>query len=83
VENLGAGPLDRNYATTWDGLSFMEQLWLATTGGVGPAPVLAPGSLAEIALAILLATIRHPALEAEAGTAPAVRDAPWARGSRR
>lgn len=51
----------------------MEQLWLATTGAGGPAPVLAPGALAEIAPAILLATVRHPAL----------RSAPGATGSRR
>lgn len=62
LENLDAGPLDRAYAATWDGLSAVEQWWLATTGGVGPAPVLAPGALAEIALALGLATVRHPAL---------------------
>ena len=60
--NLEAGPLDRVYATTWDGLSSLEQWWLAITGGVGPAPVLAPGALSEIALMILLATVAHPAL---------------------
>jgi hypothetical protein len=61
-ENLDAGPLDRNYAATWDGLTALEQWWLAITGGVGPAPVLAPGALAEIALCLLLATLRHPGL---------------------
>ncbi|HEY3336181.1 MAG TPA: hypothetical protein VGK16_13195 [Candidatus Limnocylindrales bacterium] len=63
LENLDAGPLDRAYAATWDRLIGLGQLWLATTGGVGPAPVLAPGALAEIALCLLLATLRHPALE--------------------
>lgn len=60
-ENLGAGPLDRHYADTWDSLGPLTQWWLAVTGQVGPAPTLAPGALLEIALAILLATIRLPA----------------------
>jgi hypothetical protein len=57
AENLAAGPLDRNYATTWDSMSTVSQWWTAITGGVGPAPTLAPGALAEIALALLLATV--------------------------
>ncbi|HET7182697.1 MAG TPA: hypothetical protein VFI15_10735 [Candidatus Limnocylindrales bacterium] len=65
-ENLIAGPLDRSYAATWDSLSAVEQLFLAVTGGVGPAPALAPGSMSELGLAIALATFRHPALEARA-----------------
>ena len=62
TENLTAGPLDRNFAATWDGLSTLQQWFLAVTGGVGPAPALAPGSISEVALAIILATLRHPAL---------------------
>ena len=62
VENLAAGPLDRNYAGHWQSMSFLLQLWTATTGGVGPAPVLAPAALAEISLALVIATLRHPAL---------------------
>ncbi len=62
VENLAAGPLDRSYASQWQSMSFLVQLWTATTGGVGPAPVLAPGALAEISLALVVATLRHPAL---------------------
>ena len=61
-ENLDAGPLDRHYAATWDSMSSLDQLWAATTGGVGPAPILAPGVLVEISLALLLATVAHPAL---------------------
>jgi hypothetical protein len=61
-ENLIAGPLDRNYAATWDTLPWIQQLFIASTGGVGPAPALAPGSITELALAIALATVRHPAL---------------------
>lgn len=64
VANLDAGPLDRQYAATWDTLGFAQQLWLAATGSVGPAPALTPGVFAEIALALLLATLRHAALEA-------------------
>jgi len=61
VENLTAGPLDRVYAATWDTMPSPEQWWTAITGGVGPAPTLAPGALAEIALALLLATLWRPA----------------------
>ena len=61
-ENLVAGPLDRAYATTWDTLSSANQWFLAITGGVGPAPALAPGSMSELGLAIALGTFRHPAL---------------------
>lgn len=62
AENLTAGPLDRNYAATWDSLSPLAQWFLAITGFVGPAPTLAPGSVTEVALALGLATVRHPAL---------------------
>jgi hypothetical protein len=57
IENLDAGPLDRAYAATWDTMSPLAQWWTAITGGVGPAPVLAPGALAEIALALALGTV--------------------------
>ena len=60
--NWDAGPLDRNYADTWDTLSSSSQWWLAITKTVGPSPVLAPGALAQVGLCILLATIRHPSL---------------------
>jgi len=52
----------RHYADTWDSRPAVEQLWLAATGTVGPAPPLAPGVLAEIGLALFLASLRHPAL---------------------
>jgi hypothetical protein len=67
IENLDAGPLDRNYASIWSSMTPFDQWWAAITGGVGPAPVLAPGALAEISLALLLATVRHPLLEGQAG----------------
>jgi hypothetical protein len=62
IENLDAGPLDRNFAATWDSMPAIDQWWEAITGGVGPAPVLAPGVLAEISLALGIATLRHPSL---------------------
>ena len=61
IENLDAGPLDRAFASRWDTMSSVAQWWTAIAGGVGPAPTLAPGALAEISLALLLATVRHPA----------------------
>ena len=64
--NFEAGPLDRDYAATWATLSFVQQWFLAITGGVGPAPTLAPGALAEVSLALLLGTVAHPALAAAA-----------------
>ena len=63
LANVDAGPLDRVFATRWSTMSPIEQWWEALTGGVGPAPVLAPGVLAEVSLALAIATIRHPALE--------------------
>jgi len=65
AENLTAGPLDRDYAATWSSMPAVEQWWLAMTGGVGPAPTLAPGALLEISLALALATIRHPAFSTQ------------------
>lgn len=61
-ENLGAGPLDRRYAATWDAMSPIQHVWKAASGAVGPAPLLAPGILAGAAVLVLLATARHPAL---------------------
>lgn len=60
--NVEAGPLDRDYAATWASLSMIQQWFLAITGGVGPAPTLAPGALAEVSLAVLLASLAHPVL---------------------
>jgi hypothetical protein len=63
-ENMTAGPLDRKFAATWDSMSSVAQWWEAITGGVGPAPTLAPGVLLQLGLGVLLATIRHPAADA-------------------
>lgn len=56
--NLEEAPLDRDLGSGWDARPLIERLWLAATGQVGPAPALAPGALAQTALAILLATVR-------------------------
>ena len=60
--NYDAGPLDFQYADTWDGLSEASRWWLALSKTVGPSPPLAPGALAQAGLCVLLATLRHPAL---------------------
>jgi hypothetical protein len=41
-------------------MSPLRQVFVASTGSVGEAPILVPGTLAEIALALMLATVRHP-----------------------
>lgn len=60
--NYDAGPLDYRYSSSWDTLNEATRWWLAVTKTVGPAPPLAAGALAQAALAVLLATLRHPAL---------------------
>jgi hypothetical protein len=64
--NYDAGPLDFHYTDTWDSMSEMSRWWLALSKTVGPSPPLAPGALAEAGLCVLLATLRHPALQAPA-----------------
>jgi hypothetical protein len=60
--NYEAGPLDIVYGPKWDTLSEPSRWWASMSGGVGPSPPLAPGVLAQAALCLLFATIRHPAL---------------------
>jgi hypothetical protein len=62
VENYHAGPLDGIYGPRWDAMTALDRIWTAATGGVGPAPTLAPAALAQIGLCLLLATLGHPAL---------------------
>jgi hypothetical protein len=61
LENLKAGPLDRDYGPRWGQMSIVDQWTSAIIAEVGPAPTIAPGVLAEISLALLLVTLRHPA----------------------
>jgi hypothetical protein len=71
--NYDAGELDFEYAKSWETLSEPARWWLAATKTVGPSPPLAPGALAQASLCVLLATLRHPALnagEAPRATAP-------------
>ncbi len=66
--NYDAAPLDFRYAQSWDGLPALSRWWLAASKGVGPSPPFAPGALAQVALCVLLASVRHPALSVEQRT---------------
>ena len=58
--NYEAAPLDFRFAARWDAISEPVRWWLAATKTVGPSPPLAPGVLAQAALALLAAAHRHP-----------------------
>ena len=62
--NFDAGPLDGTYGPRWEATAVLTRVWWAFTQTVGPSPVLAPAALAQVGLLVLLATWRHPALEA-------------------
>lgn len=64
--NYEAAPLDARYTASWPTTPEPVRWLLAATDTVGPSPSLAPLALAFVALVLLLALIRHPALEAEA-----------------
>ena len=61
-ENYGAGPLDQTYSLVWDTMSEAERWWAAFTKSLGPAPTFAPAALILLALLVMVATQRHPAL---------------------
>ena len=61
-ENYVAGPLDQRYEHLWAGMSEIERWSSAFSKAVGPAPTFAPAALALVALLLLVATQRHPAL---------------------
>lgn len=61
--NQDAGALDQRTAASWETTPALTRWWLALSGGVGPAPPLAPGVLGQAALMLLAATLRHPASE--------------------
>jgi uncharacterized membrane protein YczE len=63
-ENYVAGPLDQRFERLWAGMSEIERWWAAFSKAVGPAPTFAPASLALVALLLIIATQRHPALRA-------------------
>jgi hypothetical protein len=62
AENYHAGALDAVYGPKWASMRLVSRLWAAATGGVGPAPILAPAVLVQIGLCLFLASIGHPAL---------------------
>jgi hypothetical protein len=77
--NYEAGPLDFQFAESWDGLDEATRWWLALTKTVGPSPLFASGALAQAALCLLLASLRHPALGAGAPAPPACQSGPAER----
>jgi hypothetical protein len=62
--NYEAGPLDFRYTAIWPGMSDLERWFLAITDTVGPSPTLAPMASAFMSMALLIATLGHPALAA-------------------
>ena len=61
-ENYGAGPLDQHYSLIWDAMSETQRWWAALSKSLGPAPTFAPAALILLALLVIVATQRHPAL---------------------
>lgn len=55
--NHALGPQLAQYAQTWDGMSALEQWWLAASGAVGSAPALAPGMLALAGVLLIVAVL--------------------------
>jgi hypothetical protein len=60
--NYEAAPLDFRYTDSWPTTAEPIRWLLAATDTVGPSPTLAPAALTFAALALLAATLRHPAL---------------------
>ncbi|MEA2972146.1 MAG: hypothetical protein QOG82_604 [Actinomycetota bacterium] len=74
LSNYHAAPLDFRFATRWPTMSAPARWWAAASGAVGPSPALAPAVLAQSALCLLLACVRHPALAAKSRNGPPTRD---------
>ena len=47
------GALDQRTAATWETTPATTRWWMALSGGVGPAPPLAPGVLAQAGLMLV------------------------------
>lgn len=60
ISNYETAPLDAVYGLRWDSMSLAARWWAASSGGVGPAPPLAPAALAIDAACVALATWRFP-----------------------
>ncbi|MFI7483885.1 hypothetical protein ACH9EU_15880 [Kocuria sp. M1R5S2] len=58
LANLRAGPLDPRYAEVWESMSGAARLWAATSGAVGPSPVLVPGTMGLAGVLLWLAVLR-------------------------
>ena len=58
LANLRAGPVDPRYAEVWESMSGAAQLWAATSGAVGPSPVLVPGTMGLAGVLLWLAVLR-------------------------
>lgn len=69
--NYDAAILDYKYTDRWPHMSLTSKLWAASTGQVGPSPVMAPAVLSQIGVSMALATFRHPRLVGAGRDAPA------------
>ena len=72
--NYDAAILDYNYTDRWPNMSLTSKLWAASTGQVGPSPVMAPAVLSQIAISLALGTFRHPRLVASRARRGAVAE---------
>jgi hypothetical protein len=72
--NYNSAILDYRYTDRWPQMSLLSRLWAAGTGQVGPAPVMAPAVLSQVAISLALATFRHPLLVAAQGAAAPADD---------
>ncbi|MFF0902227.1 UNVERIFIED_CONTAM: hypothetical protein RF653_02430 [Kocuria sp. CPCC 205316] len=57
LANLRAGPVDPRYADAWESMPGAAQLWAATSGAVGPSPVLVPGTMGLAGVLLWLAVL--------------------------
>ena len=58
--NYESAPLDFRYTDSWPTTAEPIRWLLAATDTVGPSPTLAPAAIGFVALALLVATMRHP-----------------------
>ena len=58
--NYHAAILDYHFTERWPEMSLVSKVWAASTGEVGPSPVMAPAVLSQCAVCLALATLRHP-----------------------
>ncbi len=58
--NYHAAILDYHFTDRWPEMSLASKVWAASSGEVGPSPVMAPAVLSQCAVSLALATLRHP-----------------------